>query len=226
MKLGAERNDERSTHENAKTFSPKSACAIPTTSEIELFVVDQIKGIGRDPSLLRETLAQARREAEETIRRLESERDGLKRQPEREIRPIVAVADWNKQRRMWRHLEERLERESRQGGYDNLSGANLGGQYSITDTCGNEDLSRRRLRPHSSLPQHPIPRFLIHIECFALVSRVMENLTQSHRKVRGGRFVAAFKHTVRQVEGASVNSPGLKSRWPIPWPSADSGHDS
>ena len=28
---------------------------------------------------------------------------------ERDLRPIVAVADWKKQRRMWRHLEERLE---------------------------------------------------------------------------------------------------------------------
>ncbi len=33
---------------------------------------------------MRETLAQARREAEETIRRLESERDGLKRQRQRD----------------------------------------------------------------------------------------------------------------------------------------------
>ena len=30
---------------------------------------------------------------------------------ERELRSIVAVADWKKQRRMWRHLEERLQRE-------------------------------------------------------------------------------------------------------------------
>ncbi len=28
---------------------------------------------------------------------------------ERNLRSIVAVADWKKQRRMWRYLEERLE---------------------------------------------------------------------------------------------------------------------
>jgi site-specific DNA recombinase len=61
-------------------------CPTPSipAPEIEQFVVDQIKGIGRDPELLRETLAQARREAEDTIRRLESEREALKRQCRRD----------------------------------------------------------------------------------------------------------------------------------------------
>ncbi len=62
------------------------ACPTPSVPapEIEQFVVEQIKGIGRDPVLLRETLAQARREAEETIKRLETERAGLKRQIRRD----------------------------------------------------------------------------------------------------------------------------------------------
>ena len=58
--------------------------AVGSGPEIERFVVEQIKGVGRDPALLRETLAQARREAEETIRRLETELAGLKRQIERD----------------------------------------------------------------------------------------------------------------------------------------------
>ena len=38
---------------------------------------------------------------------------GTRKDPitERELRPIVAVVDWGKQRRMWRHLEERLQTE-------------------------------------------------------------------------------------------------------------------
>jgi len=62
------------------------ACPTPSVPapEIEQFVVEQIKGIGRDPALLQETLAQARRETEETIHRLETERQGTSRQLRRD----------------------------------------------------------------------------------------------------------------------------------------------
>ena len=50
-----------------------------------------------------------------------------------------------------------------------------------------------------SLPQHPIPRFRIHIKRFALVPRGVENLVKRHREVRRGRFITAFEHPVRQV---------------------------
>lgn len=54
-------------------------CPAPSipAGEIERFVVDQIKGIGRDPLVIRETLAQARRQAEDQIERLRAERGGL-----------------------------------------------------------------------------------------------------------------------------------------------------
>jgi site-specific DNA recombinase len=54
-------------------------CPAPSipAGEIERFVVDQIKGIGRDPLVIKETLAQARRQAEDQIERLRAERGGL-----------------------------------------------------------------------------------------------------------------------------------------------------
>jgi site-specific DNA recombinase len=49
-------------------------------AEIERFVVDQIKCIGRDPALLNETLAAARTQARAGIADLEAERRGLARE--------------------------------------------------------------------------------------------------------------------------------------------------
>ncbi len=74
------------------------ACPTPSVPapEIEQFVVDQIKGIGRDPALIRETLVQARQEAEKTIRRLENEQQGLHRQLQRdevECRKLSPASD-------------------------------------------------------------------------------------------------------------------------------------
>lgn len=47
-------------------------CPAPSVpaGEIERFVVDQIKPIGRDPGLVRDTLAQVRRQTEEGVQRL------------------------------------------------------------------------------------------------------------------------------------------------------------
>ena len=54
-------------------------CPSPSipAGEIERFVVDQIKGIGRDPLVIEETLIQARRQTEREIERLATEREGL-----------------------------------------------------------------------------------------------------------------------------------------------------
>jgi len=54
-------------------------CPSPSVpaGEIERVVIDEIKAIGRDPALIKETLAQARRKAEEQIERLKAERSGL-----------------------------------------------------------------------------------------------------------------------------------------------------
>ncbi|MBS0264146.1 MAG: recombinase family protein [Planctomycetes bacterium] len=62
-------------------------------AEIEQFVVDQIRCIGRDPGLVAATLAQTRTEAERRIVELEREADGHERDLERyhaEIRGLVA----------------------------------------------------------------------------------------------------------------------------------------
>lgn len=53
-----------------------SAPSVPA-GEIERFVVDQIKCVGRDPRVIKETLAQARSQAEGQIERLKAERGGL-----------------------------------------------------------------------------------------------------------------------------------------------------
>ncbi|MFM2094087.1 MAG: DNA-invertase hin [Planctomycetota bacterium] len=57
------------------------ACPAPSipAGEIERFVIDEIKCVGRDPQVIRETLVQAQREAEEQIDRLKSERAVLVR---------------------------------------------------------------------------------------------------------------------------------------------------
>jgi len=48
-------------------------------AEIENFVVEQIKAIGRDPGLVAETIAQARKQVDESIRSLETERKGIEK---------------------------------------------------------------------------------------------------------------------------------------------------
>jgi site-specific DNA recombinase len=58
------------------------ACPSPSVpaGEIERFVVDQIKCVGRDPLLIKETLDQARSQAEDQIDRLRAERVELRGQ--------------------------------------------------------------------------------------------------------------------------------------------------
>ena len=66
--------------------------SIPAT-EIERFVVDQIRSIGRDPDLMRETLLQVREQANSKLVALEAERASLERELARwaaEIRDVVA----------------------------------------------------------------------------------------------------------------------------------------
>jgi site-specific DNA recombinase len=55
------------------------ACPSPSipAGEIERIVVEEIKCIGRDPALIKETFAEARRQAESQIDRLQAERTGL-----------------------------------------------------------------------------------------------------------------------------------------------------
>lgn len=61
--------------------------------ELERFVVDQIKCIGRDPTLLHETIAQAQRQGHSHLAALETERASLERDLNRwnaEIRKLLA----------------------------------------------------------------------------------------------------------------------------------------
>ncbi|MBI3865342.1 MAG: recombinase family protein [Planctomycetia bacterium] len=82
-------------------------------AEIEQFVIDQIRCIGRDPGLIAETLAQARAQAEGQIDELEKEGDGLDRDLERhhaEIRGLVSQPGCGSERTTVRlaDLQERI----------------------------------------------------------------------------------------------------------------------
>ena len=73
------------------------ACPSPSVpaGEIERFVVDQIKCVGRDPLVIRETLAQARNQAEDQIERLKAERGDLRgrlRDDHAELGRLAAMA--------------------------------------------------------------------------------------------------------------------------------------
>jgi site-specific DNA recombinase len=60
--------------------------------EIEAFVVDQVRGIGRDPALLGETLNEARAEAKARVKELEAEKAVLKRELGRHNAQMRALA--------------------------------------------------------------------------------------------------------------------------------------
>ena len=64
--------------------------------EIEKFVIDQIRAIGKDPALVAETLEEARSEAQARIQSLESERRGLERELNRhnaDLRKLAGQAN-------------------------------------------------------------------------------------------------------------------------------------
>jgi site-specific DNA recombinase len=65
--------------------------SIPAT-EIEQFVVDQIKAIGADPAVLNETIGQVRVQGRARVAELEAERQGLERELQKwngEVRKLV-----------------------------------------------------------------------------------------------------------------------------------------
>jgi len=73
----------------------RAVCPSPSipAPEIERFVVDQIRAIGRDPTLVRATLTEARRQVDESLAELTSERRGVEddlRRANQEIRTVVA----------------------------------------------------------------------------------------------------------------------------------------
>ncbi|GMV26894.1 MAG: hypothetical protein AMXMBFR58_29250 [Phycisphaerae bacterium] len=60
--------------------------------EIEKLVVDQIRAIGRDPALLSETLRHARRQAQDALDAIETERGTLERDLRRHYREVRSLA--------------------------------------------------------------------------------------------------------------------------------------
>jgi site-specific DNA recombinase len=91
--------------------------ACPTQSvsapEIERFVIDQIRGICRDPALVAETLAQARQQSEQRQAELTQEREGLETDLtwyHTEIRGLLAEPDVGSERTTSRlaDLQERI----------------------------------------------------------------------------------------------------------------------
>jgi site-specific DNA recombinase len=61
--------------------------------QIERFIIDQIRCIGRDPAILRETLAHAQKQASERIATLESERRGLEREQSGWNKEVTKLAE-------------------------------------------------------------------------------------------------------------------------------------
>jgi site-specific DNA recombinase len=89
------------------------ACPSPSVpaGEIERFVVDQIRCIGRDPVLVGATLAETRREAEETILGLEGERAAIERQrrdDEAELRRLFGAPAGERQTARLADAQDRI----------------------------------------------------------------------------------------------------------------------
>jgi site-specific DNA recombinase len=93
------------------------AKSIPA-AEIERVVVDQIKAIGRDPTVLRETLAAARAQARAGIAGLEAERRGLERDVGRwnaDVAKLAAQAAHNGNAARLADLHDRIREAERRG---------------------------------------------------------------------------------------------------------------
>jgi site-specific DNA recombinase len=91
----------------------RQACPDPSVPahEIEQFVVNEIKAIGRDPALVAATLAESRRLAGEAVQRLKRERSALVRQrraDEAELRELAAKPAQNGELAELAKVQERV----------------------------------------------------------------------------------------------------------------------
>jgi site-specific DNA recombinase len=91
----------------------RASCPAPSVSagEIEQFVVDEVKAIGRDSALVAATLAELRRLAQDGIKRLKSERAALERQrrvDEAELTKLAAAGARNGELARMAQAEERI----------------------------------------------------------------------------------------------------------------------
>jgi site-specific DNA recombinase len=96
----------------------RATCPAPSVPavEIERFVVDQIKAIGRDPALVAATLAESRRLAEEAIGRLKRERAALDRQrraDEAELAKLAATPAKNGELAQLANVQDRIAASGR-----------------------------------------------------------------------------------------------------------------
>jgi site-specific DNA recombinase len=95
-----------------------SECPSPSVpaGEIERFVVEQIKCIGRDPKLVAATLAQVRQQSKQAIRRLTKEKNALQRQrraDEAELLRLMAKPATNGEGARLAEVQQRLEASGR-----------------------------------------------------------------------------------------------------------------
>ena len=90
----------------------RAACPAPSVAagEIEQFVVEEIKAIGRDPALVVATVAESRRLVQEGIKRLKAERAALERQRRADEAELHKLATSGAQNGELSHLAEVEER--------------------------------------------------------------------------------------------------------------------
>jgi site-specific DNA recombinase len=96
----------------------RTTCRAPSVpaGEIERFVVEEIKAIGRDPALVAATLAESRQLANEATKRLKAERAALERQrraDDGEIRRLTAAGAKNGELARLAECQERIDSADR-----------------------------------------------------------------------------------------------------------------
>lgn len=86
----------------------RSECPSPSVpaGEIERFVVDEIKGIGRDPAVIAETVRQVREQTEAGIKRLNHERVAVQRQLRDDHARLQAAAAMTETKERVSHLAD------------------------------------------------------------------------------------------------------------------------
>ena len=96
----------------------RAACPAPSVpaAEIEQFVVEEIKAIGRDPALVAATVAESRRLAIEATKRLKAERAALERQrraDEADVRYLATIPAKNGELARLVETQERIAASDR-----------------------------------------------------------------------------------------------------------------
>jgi site-specific DNA recombinase len=90
----------------------RAACPAPSVpaGEIEAFVVDEIKAIGRDPALVTATVAESRRLVRDGIKGLKAERVALERQRRADLAELARLAESGVENGDLAHISQTQER--------------------------------------------------------------------------------------------------------------------